>query len=123
MSGITAAELAAMRAEASALVMPDTCVISYEGTANVDGFPSRVETIRGTVACALAAASRMSYDAVLADREGSLAYYTLTVAYDTSIEAEDKVVCDTKTYRVVMLHDNQSFSISKRALVVGVSAT
>lgn len=119
MSGISAAELARMRSDAAALVLPDTCVIyAISNTTDAFGDPVLTETLRGTVACALAVESRASQDnAILANRESSAAFYTLSVAHDTTIEAEDKVTSGGHTYRVITLHDNQSFLNVKRALV------
>lgn len=119
MTGISAAELAAMRAEAAALVLPDTCVIyAISNTTDAYGESVLTETLRGTVACALAIESRASQDnAILANRESSAAFYTLSVAYDTTLGVEDKVVSGGHTFRVITLHDNQSFKMVKRALV------
>lgn len=117
--GISAAELASMRAEAAALVLPDTCAIyGMSNTTDAYGDPVLTETLRGTVACALSIESRASQDnAILAQRETSAAFYTLSVGYDTTIEAEDKIVANNKVFRVITLHESQAFLLVKRALV------
>ena len=55
-----------------------------------------------------------------AGRETMTLYFRLTVAYDTDIQAEDRVIFDGDAYRVVALWDDHDLRTARRAIIAKV---
>lgn len=120
MTGISAAELAAMRDIADTF-FPDVCVIQVL-TNGVDETGSPTQSFADTytgVACRLDPASGNEIVRNLA-LEGESTWW-LNIPYDQPIALEYRVIHGGDTYEVKYAVDTQSYSTIRRALLVRVN--
>jgi len=113
-----ATELANLRTHFAA-TLPDVCTISYvTHTTDGAGRDSESWTARGTaIACRLAPASGIQ--AGLAQEtvmEGQM--WSLSLDYNQTVALDDKVVHDSKTYRVIQANTSTSELMLRRAMLV-----
>jgi len=100
MSYLTADELAAIR-EHLAETLPDTCAI-YAESITVDGAGRQVQSwaARGTaIPCRIAPGSGGG-GGITAEQIKEGLSWTLSVAYDQTVEVGDKVVCGGRAFQV-----------------------
>lgn len=119
MVGLSDAVLAKMRAQVL-LLLPDTATIQApnqtidDSGAVVDGAPTETE-----VSCRL---DPIKADNVLeaGGREALASDYMLTLPHDADVAENYTVVIGSDTYQVIMLHDDHSWRVSRRARVVKI---
>lgn len=118
MSFLTSAELTQLRADAADL-LPGTCDIVRRTITNDQGHASEsTATAVSATPCRLDPASGRSLEGMIADQEKGKAYYMLTVGWNVDLRDGDQISFDSNTYRVVQLHDDHSYRMVRRALVV-----
>jgi head-tail adaptor len=116
MTMLTAAELAALRADMANL-LPDTCIIQRNsGTVDVYGHVSEAWSNAGTSICRFDPFGHAGAGE-LAEREAMRNYYRLTVTYDADLRPGDRVSFSSDLYEVVELHDDHSLRAVRRAIV------
>jgi len=113
-------QLAKMRADV-AKMLPDTCTISSVGyTPDGAGGGAEPLTTVATVACRVDPVQSRRGMEVAAMKEALDTMYQLTVPYDTDIRVGYKVTHNTKQYEIRQLSNEQSWKVSKRALIARV---
>ena len=112
---LTAAELTAMRATLNAS-LPDTCEISRV-TLEPDGAGGQTETWETivTVACRVAPSGRSPQERVIAERLSNESTWTLTLPAETDVQAGDRIVVGTRTFRVAGVL-TRSFETARRVV-------
>jgi head-tail adaptor len=114
MIGLSANELAQMRADAIEL-MSDTCsILSVAYTRDGEGGLAEVwGTLTASVAC------RIDYitgrEAQIGGAVQPYARARLTVPYDTTLETTNRILADGRTYSVKSVNSGQSWIVSVRA--------
>ncbi len=116
--GISAAQLATMRAQVSEL-LPDTCVLwSPTSGSVVGGRPTPGSANAGTVSCRVdPIAQRDATESDIAMREDTKRMYQLTVPHDTTIAENYKVVHGSVTYEILQFVNTHSWNVSVRAII------
>lgn len=119
--GLSAAELAQMRADV-ALMLPDTCSIyRNDGTVSSTGADTDSFTLIATVNCRLdPVQSRAMQARELIGREVLVSDRVLTVAYNADIQANFRVTINSENYEIVALLDDHSWRVSRRAYLAKV---
>ncbi len=118
------AELARLRADLARL-LPDTAVI-YAASTSTDGAGGVTETWApvsgGTVSCRVDPLTRRRSDNVIqaASRQSLAVDYQITLPYDAPIAAHRRIVTGGRTYDVVQLASEHSWSVSRRVLAARV---
>lgn len=115
---LTTAEILGMRSELGR-TLPGTAVI-HTATKASDGQGGYTWTYAasGTVDARLSPMS--GGEQTVGDRVAEVSPYVLTVAAETSIDADDRVVYDGVTYEVTAVRDRTPWELSRRVEVVEV---
>lgn len=121
--GLSAAQLARMRAQVSDL-LPGTAIIQSP-TNTVDSMGGVTQAYAavsgGTVACRLDPLKmKGSQLETYGGRETLTKMYQLTVPYNAPLASDYRVVIGTDTYQVVQLDTEHSWNVSKRGIVAEV---
>lgn len=114
--GLSAAELASMRAEVLYL-MPDTCAI-LSATSAADGYGGYTVTwgtATASIACRIDSVrkSENQAGAALQPFHG----YVLTLPYNATITTDNRVVYGGDTYNVLSVDSDKSWPVSVRCMV------
>lgn len=118
MTFLTDAELTQLRADAADL-LPDTCDIVRRTITNDQGHASEsTATAVSATPCRLDPAQRGEVDGMVNEQERGENYYRLTVGWNIDLRDGDQITFDSDTYRVVLLQDDHSARMVRRALVV-----
>lgn len=112
---LSAAELSDMRDTEESL-MPDTAIIIKRRTLSADGFGGFNETwgTAGTVACHLWPANRALSEHVGGGQLISQGDWYIKVPFDTDVKAQDRIYISSRTFEVVWVPNNQSWSTALR---------
>lgn len=116
---MTAAELAALRADVDEL-MPETVVIqrATRGT-NTYGYGGSVTwSAVGTVSARVDPIPNSARREMAGDKEATAIYRQLTIPYDADLATGDRVVYGARTYEVRLLDDDHSLRAARRAELV-----
>jgi len=111
---LTTAELAAMR-DVEESVMSSTAIIRRV-TRTPDGVGGYNEAWAavGTVACDLWAANRAMNENVAGGQIISRGDWYITIPFDSDVKAQDRIHVDGRTFEVVWVPNNQSWSTALR---------
>ena len=117
MTFLTAKELTQLRADAVDL-LPDTCEIKRPTSTNTDGYTAPTwATVNASANCRLDPENSQDNTDVLADREGAISRYILTLEWNEDIQDGDIVVIDDTTYQVTQIHEAHSKRMVRRVRV------
>ena len=112
---LSTGELAQLRRDAENY-LPDTCTIQYvTQTADTMGGWSESWTDRGTaIDCRLAPLS-LDGERIEGEQITAMSRWVLTLHHDQTVEVDDRVTHDSKTYQVVGIRDRHSNQSATRA--------
>lgn len=116
MTALSAAELAAIRADIAEL-LPDTCAI-LSRTLTPDGSGGQVETwgtATASVACRLDPAR--GREAEIGGQTRPFYGFVLTLPYTATVSAQNRIELNSETFAVVSVDTGKSWSASVRAYV------
>ena len=118
--GLTAAELASIRADIAEL-LPDTCIIiTVTNTADGQGGYTQGTAAAGTVDCRLDAKiinSLRSSERLAAGGIQPFHQFILTVPYDTNITPDNIVQKGTEVYNVISVDADKSWKGAVRVIL------
>ncbi len=101
MSGLlTTSGLASLRARMTA-TLPDACTISRNTPVSdgAGGWSAAWATVATTV-CSIAPTGNQPQERAIAERLTNIVSYTVTLPYDTSLTAKDRIVVGARTFEV-----------------------
>lgn len=116
---MTAAELAALRADIEEL-MPDTVIVqrATRGT-NTYGYGGSVDwSAVGTVAARVDPMPVSARREMIGEKETTVIYRQLTLPYSADIASGDRIVFGDRTYELRLLDDDHSLRGDRRAEMV-----
>lgn len=120
MTGLSNWELASMRSTLSEL-MPDTCNI-LSGTATPDGIGGQSVawgTTYSGVSCRLDQMKK-GYETMSGGAVYPFGQYVLTIAYDGTINTQNRVEHGSVTYNVIGVDQDKSWPITTRVIVEAI---
>ena len=117
---LTDDQLTRMRATVSA-TLPDTCDVIRLTYTTVQGQTTESEsTVANDIACRFDPLSRQDAAGLVAEREASRTYYTVTLPWDAAVESGDRLLFGVVYYEVLQLQAANSWKLDTRLTVARI---